>query len=212
MKKKLVLINYGVGNILSIKNAFKHLGYEAKLSSDKFEIEDATHVILPGVGSFPAAMQKLNTMNLLETIRNVTENKKKFILGICLGMQLFFEKSFEFEESSGLKILKGNIKTLNTQKNRKDIKLPNIGWKNLIINKNNKNSITKNITAEDYFYFVHSFAAFDTKGLSSTVNSNYYDVSFPALIQKDNIFGCQFHPEKSAKSGLKILQNFINLK
>ena len=89
-----------------------------------------------------AAMQKLNTMNLLETIRNVTENKKKFILGICLGMQLFFEKSFEFEESSGLKILKGNIKTLNTQKNRKDIKLPNIGWKNLIINKNNKNSIT----------------------------------------------------------------------
>jgi imidazole glycerol-phosphate synthase subunit HisH len=212
MKKKLVLINYGVGNILSIKNAFNHLEHEIKLSSDKSEIEDASHLILPGVGSFPAAMQKLGTMNLLETIRKVSENKKTFILGICLGMQLFFERSFEFKETIGLKILKGDVKLLNDQKNRKDIKLPNIGWKKLIIDKKNKNPIVKNITVKDYFYFVHTFAAFNTNGLSNITNSNYYNINFPAIIQKDNIFGCQFHPEKSANSGLKILQNFINLK
>ena len=211
MKKKIILINYGVGNILSIQNAFSYLGQEIKLSADKFEIEDATHIILPGVGSFPAAIKKLDSMNLLGIIKKVADDKKKFILGICLGMQLFFERSFEFEETSGLKILKGDIKPLNNQTNRKDIKLPNIGWKNLIIDKENTNPITKNITAKDYFYFVHTFAAFDTKDLSNIVCSNYYDINFPAIIQKDNIFGCQFHPEKSGNSGLSILQNFINL-
>lgn len=211
MKKKLVLINYGVGNILSIKNAFNYLNLEIKLSSDKKEIEDATHIILPGVGSFPAAMEKLDSINLLETVVQISKNKNKYLLGICLGMQLFFEKGYEFGETDGLKILKGEVKILDNHKKKTNIKLPNIGWKNLIINSKNENPITKNITENDFFYFVHSFAAFDVKDLTTVINSNYYDIIFPAIIQKDNIFGCQFHPEKSANSGLKLLKNFINL-
>ena len=123
-----------MGNILSIKNAFNYLNQEVRLSSNKSEIEDATHLILPGVGSFPTAMQKLDAVNLLETVVQVSKIKK-YLLGICLGMQLFFEKSYEFGETNGLKILKGEVKILDNQFKKTNIKLPNIGWRNLIINK-----------------------------------------------------------------------------
>ena len=211
MKKKLVLIDYGVGNILSIKNAFNYLNQEVRLSSNKSEIDDATHLILPGVGSFPTAMQKLDAVNLLETVVQVSKNKKIFTWNL-FRHATFFEKSYEFGETNGLKILKGEVKILDNQFKKTNIKLPNIGWRNLIINKKKQNPITKNINENDFFYFVHSFAAFDTKDLTDVINSHYYNINFPALVQKDNIFGCQFHPEKSANSGLKILQNFINLK
>ncbi len=209
-KKKIILIDYGVGNILSIKNAINYLGHEVKLSSNILELESASHVILPGVGSFPSAINKLSKIKLIETIKKIALSEV-FILGICLGMQLLFSRSFEFKETPGLKILEGDIKFLQDIKNLKSIKLPHIGWNNLIIGKNISNPILKNITSKDYFYFIHSYAAFNTKNNSNNVFTKYNGIYFPAIVQNENVFGCQFHPEKSSKSGLKILKNFIDL-
>ena len=208
MTKKISIINYGVGNILSIKNAISHLGFDALLTSNKDEILSSTHVILPGVGSFPSAMQKIKDLKLINTLDEVSK-KGVFILGICLGMQILFNNSYEIKKTEGLRLLDGEVKKLNNNQKKTIIKLPHIGWNNLNISESDP--ILKNITKKDYFYFIHNYAVCNTGEEVKFTTTTYEQINFPALTWKKNIYGCQFHPEKSATSGLKLLENFINL-
>lgn len=210
MKKKISIIDYGVGNILSIKNAINYLGYDVLLTKDKKEIQSSTHVILPGVGSFPLAMKKIEDSELLNTLRNISK-KKIYMLGICLGMQMLFNYSYELKKTKGLGLLDGEIKKIGSNSKNQKLKLPHIGWNNLNITKI-ENPILNNITSKDFFYFIHSYAACNTGIKLKTITTNYEKNTFPAIAWNKNIFGCQFHPEKSSESGLKILENFLNLK
>jgi len=200
---KIVIVDYEVGNILSIRNAIEFLGFKTILSKDKSIIIKATHLILPGVGAFPSAMNKLKQLELVNPINEAINNGSK-VLGICLGMQLLFDFSEENEITEGLKLINGGIKKINTNR------IPHIGWNN-IIDVNKENKILNDITQKDDFYFVHSFSA---DGMSKNIiknHTNYQKLKIVSCVNKGNIYGCQFHPEKSGKSGLKIFKNFLTL-
>tara|TARA_Y100001958_G_C21142233_1_gene480645 strand:+ start:67 stop:693 length:627 start_codon:yes stop_codon:yes gene_type:complete len=206
IKKKIIIVDYGVGNILSIKNAVSINGYNALITSNNKTIENATHIILPGVGSFPAAMEKLKKKKLDDSIKKAVKNDV-YLLGICLGMQLIFSESDEFKTTKGIGIIEGKIKKIKT-----DLKLPNIGWRNCILkNNNSKIRILKNISSKDHFYFVHSYCLNQYDKTILVEKSKYGKNEFPCIFENQNIFGCQFHPEKSRTSGLKIINNFISL-
>ena len=209
MNKKISIIDYGLGNILSIKNAVTHHGYEVIVTNEK-KIETASHIILPG-GAFPSAMKKLKYLDLIDTIHKAKENRA-YILGICLGMQLLFSDSEEFELTNGINLIDGNIVKLDKFNVNFKSKLPNIGWRNCQINSINQDiDILKNITESEKFYFVHSFALKNYKKYLKVSKSNYENIEFPAVINFENIYGCQFHPEKSGPQGLKIIKNFSEL-
>lgn len=205
MGSKIIILDYGIGNTLSIKNAFKFLGYETIITNKKSELLNAKAVIFPGVGAFGHGMSKLKEFGLDEQIKNIFK-KGVPILGICLGMQLFFERSNEFGNHQGLKILDGEvIKIENTGL----IKLPNIGWRKVFSNK--KNLQKESSIFDKEYYFVHSFHVICKNDLYIIGKSNYYNLEINSIVQKENLFGCQFHPEKSGKAGLNLLQNFINI-
>ena len=209
--KKIVIVDYGVGNILSIKNAILFHGYDAIVTEDRELIELASHIILPGVGAFPEAMKKLIELNLVECLINANNNNA-YILGICLGMQLLFTDSEEFEKTEGLNLIKGNIVKLNKFNSHLDIKLPNIGWRNCRINNSEiQLNILNNISESDKFYFVHSYAVFNYEKKIQIIKSVYQNIYFPAVVNYKNIYGCQFHPEKSGPQGLRFIKNFIDL-
>ena len=211
MTNKIVVIDYGVGNILSIKNAVSYHGYTSHITNKKKDIESSSHIILPGVGAFPAAMKKLKDLDLINPILEAA-NKKTYLLGICLGMQLLFTNSEEFETTEGLNLIKGNIIKLDKFNSNFDSKLPNIGWRNCKIDtKKNNISILKNVLSNDEFYFVHSYGLYNYENDLNLVKSNYGNIEIPAVINYKNIYGCQFHPEKSGPQGLKVLKNFLNL-
>jgi imidazole glycerol-phosphate synthase subunit HisH len=211
MNKKIVIIDYGIGNILSIKNAISYHGYDSIVTRDQEEIKSASHVILPGVGAFPAAMNKLQDLNLIECMLEL-KNNKTYLLGICLGMQLLFTNSEEFELTKGLNLIDGNIVKLNKFSNDFSYKLPNIGWRNCEINPFNNNlDILKKISSTDQFYFVHSYALKNFEKSLNILFSNYGNVKFPAVVNFQNIYGCQFHPEKSGPQGLEIIKLFLEL-
>ncbi len=211
MNKKISIIDYGVGNILSIQNAIRFNGFDPIITSKPELIEKSTHIILPGVGAFPAAMEKLKKLNLIDPIQSLKE-KGKFILGICLGMQLLFSKSEEFKNTEGLKLIKGDITKLDKFDNYHDIKLPNIGWRKLDLDSsNNKIELLTDIKKNSQFYFVHSYALKEFSKNVKIIKSSYGNINFPAIVKENNIFGCQFHPEKSRENGLKLINNFLNL-
>jgi glutamine amidotransferase len=211
MINKIIVIDYGVGNILSIKNAISYHGFTPLITNKKKDIQNASHIILPGVGAFPQAMKKLKDLDLVNPIIEAA-NKKTYLLGICLGMQLLFTSSEEFENTNGLNLMKGNIKKLDKFNSFSNFKLPNIGWRNCNINlKKNKISILKNLSSENKFYFVHSYGLHNYDDNLNLVNSNYKNLEIPAVVNQKNIFGCQFHPEKSGSQGLKIIKNFLEL-
>ena len=211
MSKKVLIIDYGVGNILSIKNAIEFNGHNANVSKNPQEIENSTHIILPGVGAFPSAMKKLKDLELIKPIKNAVQNNSK-LLGICLGMQLLFSSSEEFENTDGLNLIPGEIIKINKFSQQKIIKLPNIGWRHCEIKKESTNiEILKEITNKDEFYFVHSYMIHNFEENLVVTYSNYENIKIPAIIKFDNIYGCQFHPEKSGSKGLLILKNFLNL-
>jgi glutamine amidotransferase len=211
MDKKIVIVDYGIGNILSIKNAISYHGYNSIVTRNREEIKSASHVILPGVGAFPAAMNKLQDFNLIECMKDI-KNNKTYLLGICLGMQLLFTSSEEFGLTKGLNLINGNIVKLDKFCNDFDYKLPNIGWKNCEINASNYNTeVLKKISSTDEFYFVHSYALKNYEKGLNILFSKYNKVKFPAIVNYQNIYGCQFHPEKSGPQGLKIIKNFLEL-
>jgi len=210
MKKNICIIDYGVGNLLSIERSIQKLGYTVKVSNDKKTILDSSHLILPGVGAFGKAIETIRKLNLDETLKEYVK-KGKFIMGICLGMQLLCSESEEFEINKGLNLIPGKIISLKEIINKKNIKIPNIGWSTLLRkNIEIKNQFYDDINEKDTFYFIHSFVA-KTDVKYQAFNSLYYEVEFQAAINKNNIYGVQFHPEKSGRSGLKIINNFLNL-
>ncbi|WHE08506.1 imidazole glycerol phosphate synthase subunit HisH [Thermoanaerobacterium thermosaccharolyticum] len=196
------IIDYGMGNLRSVEKAFQYIGCEAKIIDEIKMIKGADALVLPGVGAFPDAMELLNEKGFTSAIREEAE-KGKIILGICLGMQLLFDKSYEVKEVDGLHLLKGEIKEIKT-----DLKIPHIGWNSLVIKKDNH--ILNGIKDGDNVYFVHSY--YLTNGDEGDIcATTEYGVEIPAVVCKDNIFSCQFHPEKSGDVGLRILKNFAEL-
>lgn len=206
----IAVIDYDIGNVRSILEAFKNQSADVILTNDEGEILKANGIIIPGVGSFSQGMENLKKYGLVKTIKKfVTTNRP--LLGICLGMQLLFEESEEFGNNKGLGIISGKVIELPT-KDHKNEKLPHVSW-NEINSKTItwKNTILENIEEGMDMYFVHSFVAQpkdENNILSITEYSNY---NFCSSIKKGNIYGCQYHPEKSGPSGLKIISNFISL-
>ena len=199
----VAVIDYDAGNIKSVEKAVISLGGQAVITRDKAAILNADRVILPGVGAFGDAMQKLRAYGLVDIIRRVVENKTPF-LGICLGLQLLFEESEEAQGVEGLGILKGKI--LHIPDN--GLKVPQIGWNSLRFP--NKGRLFKGIDEGAYVYFVHSYYLRADEPDIVTATTEYAAL-IHASVEKDNVFACQFHPEKSSAVGLKILKNFIEL-
>ena len=210
--KKITIIDYGCGNILNLIRAIRFLGYEVKTTHDEKKIINSSHVILPGVGAFGNAMKQLEKYNLHNIILEYTKLNKP-LLGICLGMQILFTVGHEFGIHKGLGLIEGEVIKISNKKN-KEIKVPHIGWNEIYPNNDKKewkNKILKNSLIGKSFYFVHSFVCL-TKSPDSTIAAcNYSGISIPAVVSVDNIFGCQFHPEKSADNGLSFLKNFCEI-
>ena len=208
--KTISILNYGCGNLLSIKRAIEEVGYNSKIISEKEEIEKANFIILPGVGAFENAMNLLKQKNYIEPLKQYVLKEKKPILGICLGMQLFLTKSFEMGEHDGLDFISGEVISLNKFSKNKEIKVPQINWNKIKFVKESKTiNIQKNLLNKS-FYFIHSYMAKLTDQKNLLGYCNYYDLSIPAVIQSENILGCQFHPEKSGKNGLTIFKNILS--
>lgn len=198
----IAIIDYGAGNLFSVQNALNYLGLENKITSDKWEIINADRLILPGVGAFGDAMDKLNRSGLVETVK--TEAVKKPFLGICLGMQLLFEKSFEFGEHKGLGLIKGSVKLMTP---KGDLAVPQMGWNALEYNR--KCPLLSGINEGQYVYFVHSYAA--DCGADDVYAYVDYGGKVPALVGSGYVYGAQFHPEKSGETGIEILRRFNEL-
>ncbi|SFC77175.1 imidazole glycerol phosphate synthase subunit HisH [Clostridium uliginosum] len=203
----IVIIDYGMGNLKSVYNALKSLGLECKVSSSEEDIKNAKALILPGVGAFKDAMDNIEEKSLDVLIKSEVE-KGKPLLGICLGMQLLFEKGFEGSEREGLGLLKGNIVKMKDDKEN-NIKIPHIGWNNLIYNM--KDELFNSIDEGKFVYYVHSYYAhgYDNKDL--VAYSEYGKNKIAGVVRKKNVIGAQFHPEKSGDVGLAILKNFGEL-
>ena len=212
----VLIIDYGSGNIKSVYNSVKktlqnlNKYFVLKVSNNLSEIKKADKIILPGVGSFDQCMNRIIKINdLVETLNDQVITKRKPFLGICVGMQILADYGYENHKTKGLSWIDGDVKSL--KKSRfvtQDLKIPHMGWNNLSINK--KNNLFHNINDEDQFYFVHSYF-FDIKQKKNIICNTKYGIDIPAIINKDNIFGFQFHPEKSGQSGLKILYNWLKL-
>lgn len=195
----IAIVDYGVGNLKSVQNALNKLNIPSIISSDKDEIAKGRSIIVPGVGAFPDAMKNLKDRGLDVVIKSAA-NEGKPILGICLGMQLFFEESDEIEKCQGLGLLKGNIRKLEGS-----IKIPHMGWNDLSFE--TYSPILEGVVEHSYVYFVHSYYA--KVGEENIVNAfSMYEKKIPAIVSKGNIFGLQFHPEKSGEAGMKLLENF----
>ena len=199
----IAVINYGVGNLFSLTGSLEHLGIDAVVTSDIEKIKNADRIILPGVGAFSDAKQKLVDTGLIPVLDEEVKKGKPH-LGICLGMQMLFEKSFEYGEHTGLGYIKGEVCPLNSDISS-DLKVPHIGWNKLII-KDKSNPMLKYTNEGDYVYYVHSFYAKNCE--ESLVAYSEYGVNVPGLVNNQNVFGAQFHPEKSGKVGLSMLKAF----
>ena len=212
--KLVTIIDYGSGNIKSVFNALNLLSQRKKsfkvlISSNKSDIRNSTHIVLPGVGSFKSCVDGLEKSNLIESISKKVSLEKIPFLGICVGMQMLASKGFENGEFSGLNWIKGNVKKIS--RNQKNLKIPHMGWNNLKIIKKNP-FITKLKSkindSEVSAYFVHSYN-FHTDKKENKVMSTYYGQEITAMVSKQNMIGVQFHPEKSHKFGLSFLETFI---
>ena len=197
------IIDYGVGNLFSLQSSFKAIGEEAFVSGDAAVLAKAERLVLPGVGAFEDAAGKLRSSGLDSFVRQQAAEGKP-LLGICLGMQLLFEKSFEYGEHEGLGLLKGQVVPM-AGKIDPERKIPHMGWNALEVK---QGRLLENVNGQ-YVYFVHSFFAQGCEDSLSAVTE--YDIPITAAVEKGNIFGCQFHPEKSGNVGLSILQKFCNL-
>lgn len=198
------IIDYDAGNIMSVKKALDYLGKESVITRDPDVLMNATHVILPGVGSFGDAMAKLNEYSLCEVIRSVVDKGTPF-LGICLGLQLIFEKSEESEGVEGLGLLPGEIVKFDADNG---LTVPQIGWNSLKFPKESK--LFKGIKEDSYVYFVHSYYL-KAKNSSDVAATSDYGIVYDAAVESGNIYATQFHPEKSSDVGLMILKNFVEI-
>lgn len=203
----IAIIDYGAGNLFSVKNALDFLGFENKITSLAKDLKEADKLILPGVGALPDAMKKLRETGLVDVILSeikATEGcRGKPLLGICLGMQMLFQKGYEFEETQCLGILEGQVRHMETKK----LKIPHMGWSDVKVE--NECPLSAGIQEGDMLYYVHSYKAITPKKYISLYSE--YEGVVPGLVFKGNVYGTQFHPEKSGTVGLGILKNFAEL-
>lgn len=197
------IIDYGVGNLFSLRSSFSAIGEEVLVSHDPEILRKAAHILLPGVGAFEDAVRKLRQTHLDQMVYEAAREGKP-LMGICLGMQMLFEKSFEYGEHQGLGLLKGQVVPM-AGRIPEDFKIPHMGWNALNITKPD-GKLFRNTKEEAYVYFVHSY--FADRCEDSLAARTEYGTWLTAAVEKDNIFGCQFHPEKSGEVGLDILRAF----
>ena len=203
----VAIVDYGVGNLFSLRSSFQSIGVETVVTSDPNVIRAADRIVLPGVGAFGDAAQKLRDSGLADVV--VAEAKAgKPLLGICLGMQLLFEKSLEYGEHEGLGLIPGEVRPI-AEVIPTELKIPHIGWNALHFN-SKKSPLFRFIEEGDFVYFVHSYFATNCK--DSVIATTEYSRPITAAVEKDNVFGCQFHPEKSGEVGLNLLRAFCELK
>ncbi len=195
----LLLIDYGMGNLRSVSKALEKVGFSVKVSSDPEEVKRAEVLVLPGVGAFRDAMENLKKLGLLKEILRHIEKGKPY-MGICLGLQLLFERSYEFGETEGFGVLEGEVVLLPPK-----VKVPHIGWNQLW--KQKPSDLLNGIKEGEYFYFVHSYHVVP-KRQDIVLTTTDYGIDFVSSIEYENIFAVQFHPEKSQKAGLRLLENF----
>lgn len=200
----VVIIDYGMGNLKSVYNAMKKIECECMISSNIEDIKNASGLILPGVGAFKDCMDNLEKANLIQVIREEAKNGKP-LLGICLGMQVLFERGYEGEEREGLGLLKGEIRKMVDP----NVKIPHIGWNNL--EKNREDDLLNGLKDNAFVYYVHSYCAADYNDEDLVGYSGYGNIKVPGLFRRKNVMGAQFHPEKSGEIGLNILKNFKEL-
>ncbi len=202
----IAIVDYGVGNLFSLKSSMEAIGADTVVTGDAETLRKAEKIILPGVGAFEDAIAKLKSTGLDVVIKEEAA-KGKPIMGICLGMQMLLEKSFEYGEFEGLGLIKGEVRCID-EVIPKDLKIPHIGWNALKFN-GEKHKIFKYINEGDYVYFVHSF--YGAKCAESTIATAEYGADLTAAVANGNVCGCQFHPEKSGDVGLKILRAFCEM-
>ena len=217
----IAVIDYGVGNLFSLLSSLNYVGLDTKLTNDVEEIKSAKGIILPGVGAFRDAVSNLEKYGLKDILIDEAKNGKPF-LGICLGMQMLFEKSYEYGEFEGLGLINGSVEEIKKYiPKNSDLKIPHMGWNSLKINDEfksdkilkdvNSDKILKDVNTEDeeYVYYVHSyFAKTDMKNI---VTYSEYGTKIPGIVKNENVYGMQFHPEKSGDTGLKLLKNWGEL-
>ena len=203
LKQSACILDYGSGNVRSVYNMLKYLNFEAVVSNEKKDIQNCSHVILPGVGAFGASMENIIREIPLNLLENEILTKGKPFLGICVGMQVLAEEGHEFGVHKGLGWIPGVVKKLDS----KGLPLPQIGWNDLIIEKSN--ILLNDLEEFRDFYFVHSFV-FDVSDDKHVIAKTEYGIPFTSVVCKDNIFGIQFHPEKSQKAGQLLLKNFLS--
>ncbi len=197
----IAVIDYGAGNLFSVQNALNYLNLPNIVTNKADDLRKAERIILPGVGAFPDAMRMLGETGLIDVIKE--EAEKKPLMGICLGMQMLFEKGFEFGETDGLGFIPGTVELMTPP----DLAIPQIGWNKLEMNENHK--LMDGLDEDSYVYFVHSYMAVcDSKNVASYTD---YGGKVPACVFSGNVCGCQFHPEKSGETGLRILRNFAEM-
>ena len=204
----IAVVDYGVGNLFSLKSSLASIGAEAVVSGDEAVIRSADKILLPGVGAFEDAARKLRECGLDKVICDEAA-KGKPILGICLGMQMLFEKSFEYGEHKGLGLIKGEVRPI-AEVIGEGLKIPHIGWNALDFPKNKeKNELFKYLNEGDFVYFVHSYYGANCE--DSVIATSEYGAPLTAAVASNNVYGCQFHPEKSGEVGLKILKAFCEM-
>lgn len=202
----IAIIDYGVGNLFSLSSSLKRIGADVVITSDKKTVENAEKIILPGVGAFADAAKKLRDTGMGALVIDQAK-KGKYLMGICLGMQLLFDKSYEYGCHEGLGLIKGNVAPIRGFV-RDDLKVPQIGWN--LLHFPRPHFLFKDLKEGDCAYFVHSYHAVDCN--ESVIATTEYDKELTAAVAKDNVLGCQFHPEKSGDVGLKILRAFCEVK
>ena len=202
----IAIIDYGVGNLFSLRSSFKRIGAEAVVTADKRVIANAQKLILPGVGAFADAAKQLAQTGLGDVLKDEVK-KGKLVMGICLGMQMLFEKSYEYGCHEGLGLLKGSVVGMKGLIDE-NLKIPHIGWNGLHFTR--PHFLFKYLSEGDHAYFVHSYFASDCQ--DSVIATTEYGKELTAAVAKDNVLGCQFHPEKSGEKGLNILRAFCEVK
>ena len=201
------IVDYGLGNLHSVNNALIYIGEESVISSDKDVLSKCDRLILPGVGAFPDAMKRLYELDFVDFLRDYSKSRP--LLGICLGMQLLFDKSYEGGENEGLGLISGEVIKLRAYESSRDFKIPHMGWNSLDIRENQP--LYRKIDQGKCVYFVHSFKCVPTDESDIAATTDYGE-KICASVHRGNVYGCQFHPEKSGQDvGLKILKNFVSL-
>lgn len=209
---KIAIIDYKMSNMFSIKNALDFLGFDCQVTSNYKTILEADGAVLPGVGSFPEAMQHLQDLKLAEVIKEFASSGKRF-MGICLGLQLLFSRSDEFTDCEGLNIINGKVENLSKYLPNEPV--PHVGWNTVIQhratrNNNSTSFLNSQLFQDDHYYFVHSYFVEPDNLKYVFTQTSYASLDFCSSVLVDNIFACQFHPEKSGPRGLKLLQNFFS--